>query len=161
VASEISDKPDYSFISLNSLEICLPSGHELTLDHISSNSYSILVGMQSKELDIWKMAYSSDTMFSKILKASITNNDEEGNYSQYQIHDGLIYFEDWNGNFRLCVFDSLRVSVMAEIHNSLTESAHGGHADMCTMPIRSESNQIKHHKTKRSKSAKVQANPSC
>jgi len=161
VASEILEEQDYSFISQNSLEICLPSGHKFTLDHISSNSYSILVGMQSKELDIWKMAYSSDTMFSKILKASITNNDEEGNYSQYQIHDGLIYFEDWNGNFRLCVFDSLRVSVMAEIHNSLTESAHGGHADMCTMPIRSESNQIKHHKTKRSKSAKVQVNLSC
>jgi hypothetical protein len=128
VASEILEEPDYSFISPNSLEICLPSGHEFTLDHVSSNSYSILVGMQSKELDIWKMAYSSDTMFSKILKASITNNDEEGNYPQYQICDKLIYFEDWNGNFQLCVPDSLRVSVMAEIHNSLMESAHGGHA---------------------------------
>ena len=66
VASEILVEPDYSFISPNSLEICLPSGHEFTLNHVSSNSYSILVGMQSKELNIWKMAYSSDTMFSKI-----------------------------------------------------------------------------------------------
>src|SRR5882762_3408838 len=101
VASEALEEPDYSFISLNSLEICLPSGHEFTLDHVSSNSYSVLVGMKSDELNIWKTAYVSDTLFSKVLRASITNNDEEGNYSQYQIRDGLIYFEDWNGNFRL------------------------------------------------------------
>jgi hypothetical protein len=128
VVSEISEEQDYSFISLNSLEICLPSGHEFTLDHVSSNSYSILVGMQSKELNTWKMAYSLDTIFSKVLKASITNNDEEGNYPQYQIRGGLIYFEDWNGNFRLCIPDSLRISVMAEIHDSLAESTHSGHA---------------------------------
>src|SRR6202050_2172597 len=45
---------------------------------------------------------------------------------QYQIRDGLVYFEDWNGNFRLCVPESLRVSVMSKVHNILTESAHGG-----------------------------------
>jgi hypothetical protein len=63
VVSEISEEPDYSFISPNSLEICLPSGHEFTLDHISSNSYSILVGMEPRELNTWKMAYSSDAIF--------------------------------------------------------------------------------------------------
>jgi len=36
VASEILEEPDYSFISLNSLEICLPSAHEFTLEQISS-----------------------------------------------------------------------------------------------------------------------------
>jgi len=35
VVSEILVEPDYSFISLNSLEICLPSGHEFTLNHVS------------------------------------------------------------------------------------------------------------------------------
>src|ERR1700692_3873848 len=128
VASETLEEPDYSFISLNSLEICLPSGHEFTLNHVSSNSYSVLVGMKFDELNIWKTAYALDTIFSKVLKASITNNDEEGNYPQYQIHDGLVYFEDWNGNFRFCIPDSLWISVMAEIHDSLTESMHGGHA---------------------------------
>jgi hypothetical protein len=107
LASEISKEPDYSYIFLDSLEIHLPSGHEFTLDHISSNSYSILVGMQSDELNIWKKAYSTDTLFSKVLKASIMDNDEEGNYPQYQIRDRLIYFKDWNENFWLCVPDSL------------------------------------------------------
>jgi hypothetical protein len=58
VASELSEEPDYHFISQNSLEICLPSGHEFTLDHVSLNSYSILIGMQYDELNTWKMAYS-------------------------------------------------------------------------------------------------------
>jgi len=65
MVSEISEEPDYSFIFPNSLEICLPSGHELTLNHISLNSYSILVGMESNELNTWKMAYSSDAFFLK------------------------------------------------------------------------------------------------
>ena len=46
LASGLLEEPDYSFISLNFLEICLPSGDEFTLDHISLNSYFILVGMQ-------------------------------------------------------------------------------------------------------------------
>jgi len=49
VASETLQEPDYSFISPNSLRICLPSGHEFSLDHVSSNSYSVLVGMKSDE----------------------------------------------------------------------------------------------------------------
>jgi hypothetical protein len=105
--SELSEEPDYSYISPDSLEICITSGHEFTLDHVSSNPYFALVGMQSDELDIWKRAYSTDALFSKVLKASIMDNDEEGNYPLYQIHDGLVYFEDWNGNFQLCIPDSL------------------------------------------------------
>src|SRR5882672_10211816 len=73
-------------------------------------------------------AYTNDKLYSKILKASQINNNKEGNYPQYQIRDGLIYFEDWNGNFRLCVPDSLCLTVMSKVHNVLTESAHGGHA---------------------------------
>jgi len=44
--------------------------------------------------------YSLDALFSNVLKASITNNNKEGNYPQYQICDGLMYFKDWNGNFQ-------------------------------------------------------------
>jgi hypothetical protein len=92
-----------------------------------TNTYSVLVGMSSNELEEWKTAYMKDKLYSKILKVSQTDNDEEGNYPQYQIRNGLIYFEHWNGNFRLCVPESLRVTVMSEVHNVLTESAHRGH----------------------------------
>jgi hypothetical protein len=84
--------------------------------------------MSSNELEEWKTAYMEDKLYSKILRVSQVDNDKEGNYPQYQIRNGLIYFEDWNGNFRLCVPDSLHVTVMSEVHNILTESAHRGHA---------------------------------
>ena len=51
VVSELSEELDDSFISLNSLEVQLPSGHDFALDHISSNSYSVLVGMQPDKLN--------------------------------------------------------------------------------------------------------------
>jgi hypothetical protein len=93
-----------------------------------SSTYSVLVGMNANDLKDWKRAYTTDNLYSKVLRASQIDNDDAGQYTQYQIQDGLLYFEDWNGNFRLCIPESLRVSVMSEVHNILTESAHGGHA---------------------------------
>ena len=55
------------------------------------------------------------------------NDDKDGDYPQYQVIEGLIYFEDWNGNLWLCVPDSFCIEVMSEVHNVLTESAHRGH----------------------------------
>lgn len=51
VGLDLFEELDYFYISSNSLEICLPFRYELTPDHISLNSYSILVGMQSNELN--------------------------------------------------------------------------------------------------------------
>jgi len=72
VLLDLVEELDYSYISPDSLEIFLPSRQELTLDHLLSNSYSVLVGMQSDEFNTWE-------------KASLPDNDEEGNYPQYQI----------------------------------------------------------------------------
>ena len=80
--------------------------------------------MNTDDLEDWKKAYTADNLYSKVLKASQINNDEAGHYTQYQIPDGLVYFEDWNGNFRLCIPEFLQVSVMSEVHNILNESAH-------------------------------------
>lgn len=66
-------------------------------------------------LTLEKKAYFTDALFSKVLRASVTENDEEGNYPQYQIRDRLFYFKDWNGNFRLCIPDSSQISVMAKV----------------------------------------------
>jgi len=56
-------------------------------------------------------------------------NDFGEKYTQYQVrNNGLIYFKDWNGNHRLVVPESLRVDIMSEVHNTITEVAHGGYA---------------------------------
>jgi hypothetical protein len=93
VVLNLAEEPDYSYIAPDPLEISLPSGHELKLDHIFSNSYSVLVGMQSNKVNAWKNAYSTDALFSKVLRASVTDNNEVGNYPQYQICDKLQRFK--------------------------------------------------------------------
>ena len=123
-----AETPEYSCTVSDGLEIPLPEGGNLVQNYATSSTYSVLVGMNADDLKDWKKAYTTDHLYSKVLKASQIDNDEAGHYTQYQIRDGLVYFEDWNGNFRLCVPESLRVSVMSEVHNILTESAHGGHA---------------------------------
>ena len=117
-----SEIPDYSYIAENGLELNLPEGKCLLQNYTTSNTYSVLVGMSSNELEERKKAYMQDKLYSKILKVSQVDNDKEGNYPQYQIWNGLIYFENWNSNFRLCVPDSLCVTVISEVHNVLTES---------------------------------------
>jgi hypothetical protein len=42
VALDLVEELDYSYISADSLEISLPSRHKLTLNQLSSNSYSVL-----------------------------------------------------------------------------------------------------------------------
>jgi hypothetical protein len=83
--------------------------------------------MDNKGLESWKKSCIADKFYSKVPNAFQVNDDEDRNYPQYQIIEGLIYFKDWNRNLQLCVPDSLRIEVMSEVHNILTESAYGGH----------------------------------
>ena len=81
-----------------------------------------------KDWNLGKKGYTTNQFYSKVLNVFQVNGDKNTNYAQYQVIEGFIYFEDWNRNLRLCIPDSLRVEVMSEVHNILTESAHGGHA---------------------------------
>ena len=105
----------------------LPEGESLVQDYATLNTYSVLVGMDNKGLETWKESYATDQFYCKVLNAVQVNDNKDRNYPQYQLIEGLIYFEDWNGNLQLCVPDSLHIEVMSEVHNVLTESAHGGH----------------------------------
>jgi hypothetical protein len=102
-----TETPEYSCTVLDDLEIPLPEGGNLVQNYVTSSTYSVLVGMNTDDLKDWKRAYTTDNLYSKALRASQINNDEVGHYMQYQIRDGLAYFEDWNGNFRLCIPESL------------------------------------------------------
>ena len=106
----------------------LPEGESLVQDYATSNTCSVLVRMDNEGLESWKRSYATNQFYCKVLNAFQVNNDKDRNYPQYQLIEGLIYFEDWNGNLRLGIPDSLRIEVMSEVHNILTESAHGGHA---------------------------------
>lgn len=125
VKQEEEDTPDYSTNIPDSLDNNLPINSTFS----TSNSYSVLVGITDHELGEWKAALTTDNLFGKVLKAIDDDEEDEDQYPQYHVKENnLIYFEDWNGNHRLCVPNALRVKVMSEVHDTLTESAHGGYA---------------------------------
>ncbi|KAI5886075.1 uncharacterized protein SCHCODRAFT_02474427, partial [Schizophyllum commune H4-8] len=88
----------------------------------------VIVGLDDSELQTWRDAYQTDNHFRKVLD---TLNKEENwsspVYPQYHYSEqGLVYFEDSNGNNRLCVPASLRSRVMSDVHDTISEAAHGG-----------------------------------
>ena len=90
--------PNYSHLAQDSLKLILPEGESLVQDYATSNTYSVLVGMDNEGLESWKKGYTTDQFYSKVLNVFQVNGDKDGNYPQYQIIEGLIYFEDWNKN---------------------------------------------------------------
>jgi hypothetical protein len=57
-----------------------------------------------------------------------TGDPNRPDFPQYfYSDDGLLYFEDNEGNTRLCVPNQLRVEIMDEAHNTITEAAHRGY----------------------------------
>jgi hypothetical protein len=94
-----------------------------------SRNYSISIHIDSEEIQEWSKAYSADSYFSKVIESLREEpNPLNPQYPQYFLSDeGLLYFEDWEGNNRLCVPTSLRNQVMKEDHESLTEGAHCGY----------------------------------
>ena len=103
-------------------------GESLVQDYATSNTYSVLIGMDNEGLESWKKGYITDQFYSQVLNTFQINDDKDGNHPQYQMIEELIYFEDWNKNWQLCVLDSHCIEGMSKVHNILTESAHGGHA---------------------------------
>ena len=72
--------PDYSHLAQNGLELMLPEGESLVQDYATSNTYSVLVGMDNKGLETWKESYATDQFYSKVLNAFQVNDDKDGNY---------------------------------------------------------------------------------
>jgi hypothetical protein len=94
---------------------------DISLNYHTSRSYSIIVNWNKKEKEEWILAYHNDSHFSKVIKDRI-------NFPQYHFaEDGLLYFQDNQGNMRLCVPQSFRLEIMNEVHNEITESAHAGY----------------------------------
>ena len=90
--------PNYSHLAQNGLELMLPEGESLSQNYTTSNTYSVLVRIDNERLESWKRSYATNQFYSKVLNAFQVNDNKDGNYPQYQLIEGLIYFEDWNGN---------------------------------------------------------------
>jgi len=129
ITQELNESMDYSKIISDTLEHNLPEGSSVPSNYYTSEAYTMITSISSDELEKWNKAYVSDPFLSKSIKEDNTENDFGEKYTQYQVQNNvLIYFEDWNGNHRLVVPESLRVDIMSEVHNTITEAAHGGYA---------------------------------
>ncbi|KAJ3726527.1 hypothetical protein DFJ43DRAFT_1001983, partial [Lentinula guzmanii] len=104
------------------------NGGERCEDYFTSQSYNILIGMSSDELVSWQAGYEQDPYFSRVISdLRSEENHLNPHYPQYHYSEsGLLYFEDWHGNNRLCVPKNLRNEIMNDVHNLPTESAHAG-----------------------------------
>ena len=111
----------------DTLKFQLPDQSSITSDYHTSETYSTIILISAEEVEKWKEAYRQDSHLSQVLKAEEEENINK--YAQYQVRvNRLIYFEDWNGNHGLVVPESLRVEIMSDVHNNITEAAHGGYA---------------------------------
>jgi hypothetical protein len=80
------------------------------------------------ELDEWKKAYLEDKFSARVIESKRNEIDSSNSfYPQYFLSDeGLMYFEDWEGQLRLYVPKGMRSRVLREDHEELTEGAHSG-----------------------------------
>jgi hypothetical protein len=96
----LSEIPDYVYEGHNMVEFPPMDGKPSCQNYYSSMSYSVLVGLSPEELGIWKEAFTKDETFSKVITAYQDISEGKDKYPQYQVRtNGLVYFEDWNGNF--------------------------------------------------------------
>lgn len=133
-ASSYINSQDNEALALHTEESCikvpLPTGMEADVLYSSSAYFMTLIGISPDEVEQWRQGYMEDPHFTKVMEAFRTeDNFADPAYSQYIYSDnGLIFFEDSQGNSRLCVPNSLRVQVMSDAHDILTEGAHAGYA---------------------------------
>ena len=111
-----------------SIPLTLENSEEIEIPYLTSQLYSTMVQVDEREFLKWKDAYTKDPHFALVLEDTKENDATNLMFPQYHIsEEGLIYFEDSLGNTRLCVPKDLRVEVMLEAHNTITEAAHGGY----------------------------------
>src|SRR5439155_11875124 len=81
---------------------------------------TLTISMDSKEFVKFSDAYKDDDHFRQVLEAiQETKDPMNPPYPQYQVGDnGLLYFQDSNGNQCLCVPKALQYEVTSEIHDS-------------------------------------------
>jgi len=122
--TERSERPHFANANFQTADF-----GEIDIPYVSAKGFSVVIGIDPEEIRNFAEGYQQDNYFRRILQAMRTEEDlENPMYPQYSLSDqGLIFFEDWMGNLRLCVPASKRVEIIKESHDQLTEGAHEGY----------------------------------
>ena len=127
---QVASKHAISLLSEQSATCASLEVHTSSSEDYSTSAYhSLVIGFSSKEYEKWKAAYLKDRHFKEVLDAMAATTDwAKPLYPQYYLRDdGLLMFEDGTTNTRVCVPEELRLGIVKEIHDGITESAHAGY----------------------------------
>lgn len=97
VASQ--EETEDSQLPVDSIVLDAKGNLDVKVSYVNSSSYSILIGISSEELLIWKEGYTKDPHFFNLL-SSLRKETKWNNPSYPQYHygeNGLIYFEVGTG----------------------------------------------------------------
>jgi hypothetical protein len=101
---------------------------ETEVPYSTSRNYSLSVHINPEETKRWSQAYETDYYFKRIIEQLREEDLLNPRYPQFYLSStGLLYFEDWQGNMRLCVPKDVRVQVMQEDHENINKGAHCGY----------------------------------
>ena len=108
------------------IDIPLPSDHPLeSLSYHTTTQVETHIHIDPKEIQEILKGYDKDTYFKNIIQ--FFPKEAPFFYKNYHRNtDGLIFFEDSSGRDRLCIPSSMKQSIMEEVHESMSGSAHGG-----------------------------------
>ena len=100
----------------------------VTLPFVTAKNYNLVIGLSNEEIERMVKAYSNDPYFNRILSELRQESNWIGpKQPLFFEDDGLLYFEDWNGNQRLCIPQSEQARLLSEVHDEITEGAHSGY----------------------------------
>ncbi len=92
-----------------------------------SSPTAIHVHADLEAVERFTKGYPEDREFAPVLKRTQEERLQDLKYRAYRLADnGLMYFEDADGNIRLCVPSSERPSLIQEVHDKAHETAHAG-----------------------------------
>ena len=102
---------------------------DLSLPIQAAKSYNLLTAIHPLEIKEFIKGYDSDPYFSRVCTELCQEQDwknlQQPLFSERE--DGMLMFEGWNGNFRLCVPKNQRNRILSETHDELTGVAHTGY----------------------------------
>ena len=105
---ELRKSMNNSKIMADTLEIILPDNSSISPEYYTSEVYSTHISISSEELNKQREACKRDLLLSEVLRMDEEREKVDDKYSQYQVKEnGLVYFEDWNGNLCLVIPKSL------------------------------------------------------
>ena len=112
-----------------SVDISNDYQEEITIPYVTAKTFNLVSSLSKEEIQIFVDAYAKDPYFKRIR----SELRQEPNWISpkhplfMENEEGLLYFEDWNGNYRLCVPKDEQPKLLSEVHDEITEGAHAGY----------------------------------